>query len=107
MVILATAGIAIVQSASVHISSQSRLQALNYAQWVASNQLNQLLITKTWPIKDNQKGSVEMAGQSWHWQQNKLKTAYGDDLISVTISVYADDNYKEYITELTTYMSKP
>lgn len=107
MVILATAGIAIVQSASVHITNQDRLKQNTFATWVASNKLNELLIVKKWPIKNNERGSSELAGQEWFWQVSRLKTAYGDDLVAVTVEVYADEARKEYVTELTTYMSKP
>ncbi|MER2492402.1 type II secretion system minor pseudopilin GspI [Catenovulum sediminis] len=107
MAILATAGVAVVQSASVHINNQTRLQQHMFAGWVASNRLNELLIEKKWPVEKGKKGEMELAGQEWFWQQKVLKTAFGEDLVAVKIEVFSDANYENYITEQITYLSKP
>ncbi|MCU4674389.1 type II secretion system minor pseudopilin GspI [Catenovulum sp. 2E275] len=107
MAILATAGVAIVQSSSVHISNQDKLQQVMMANWIASNRLNTILIEREWPVQNSQKGEAEMAGATWYWQQKRVKTNFGDELVAVTISVYQDADYQEYITELTSYIGKP
>ncbi|WP_017444451.1 type II secretion system minor pseudopilin GspI [Gayadomonas joobiniege] len=105
--ILATAGVAVVQSSSVHINNQARLQEHAMASWVASNQLNQLLMAQNWPIKKGQKGESEIGGRNWYWQLDVLKTAFGDELVAVKVLVYSDAERQDYVTEMTTYLSKP
>lgn len=107
MAILATAGVAIVQSSSVHINNQDRLQQLMLGNWVANNQLNTLLIEKEWPVKKNKKGDAEMAGATWYWQQKVVETSFGEELVAVTVSVYSDAGYESYVTEMTSYIGKP
>ncbi len=107
LAILATAGVAVVQSSSVHINNQDKLQQLMLANWVANNQLNTLLIEKKWPVQKNKKGDMEMAGATWYWQQKVAKTSFGEELVAVTVSVYQDRDYQEYVTELTSYIGKP
>ena len=107
LAILATAGVAIVQSSSLHISNQDKLQQVMLANWVANNQLNSLLIERKWPVQNNKKGDMEMAGTNWYWQQKVVKTTFGDELVAVTVSVYTDSGYQDYVTELTGYMGKP
>lgn len=105
--ILATAGVAVVQSSSVHINNQSRLQEHAIASWVASNQLNVFLMAQSWPLKKGQKGQSEIAGREWYWQIDILKTAFGDELVAVKVLVYSDPERENYITEMTTYLGKP
>ena len=107
LALLATAGVAVVQSSAVHINSQDRLKNHIFATWVASNRLNQLQLDKEWPIKNGHKGDMELAGHTWYWQQKVVKTAFGDEMVAVRIEVYSDESYKQFVTEQMTYMGKP
>ena len=107
LALLATAGVAVVQSSAVHINSQDRLKNHIFATWVASNRLNEIQLEKSWPVKNEQKGDMELAGHSWYWKQKVVKTAFGDEMVAVRIEVYSDESYKNFVTEQMTYMGKP
>ncbi|EWH11235.1 general secretion pathway protein I [Catenovulum agarivorans DS-2] len=107
LALLATAGVAVVQSSAVHINSQDRLKNHIFATWVASNRLNEIQLENVWPVKAGHKGDVELAGHTWYWQQKVVKTAFGEEMIAVRVEVYRDAGYQEYVTELMTYIGKP
>ena len=54
--------------------NSSRLSNKAFAQWVGSNQIAKLKITKAWPKFDEVKGETEMASQEWKWVQKTIKT---------------------------------
>ncbi|WP_394222269.1 type II secretion system minor pseudopilin GspI [Alteromonas gracilis] len=106
MSIFALAGIAILKSASEHLSSVGKIEAITFANWVASNRLNQLQLDPTWPPKNNAKGSMEMADRTWYWKQTVTKTN-DNDLRSVTIFVGEDETHNNSVTSVVTFVAKP
>lgn len=106
LVIFSLAGAAVVKATSDHINSVSRIQDVTMATWVANNHINQLLMTERWPIKNNQKGSVEMANRTWYWQQQVAATN-DDTLKQVTIQISLTEDYKSNVTSVTTFIAKP
>ena len=105
LAIFAMTGTAVMKAASDHLSAVSQLEEMTIATWVANNRLTQLQIKSQWPPKDNRKGSVEMAGRTWYWQQSVLKTN-DDELRAVEVSVGLDDSYQQRITSVTSYLSR-
>lgn len=106
LLIFALTGTAILKAAGDHLSSVGQIESVTFANWVASNRLNQLQLETTWPPKNNLKGSMEMADRTWFWQQKVTKTNDAD-LRSVTISVSEDQNYASSVTSVTTFVAKP
>ena len=106
LLIFALTGTAILKAAGDHLSSVGQIESVTFANWVASNRLNQLQLETTWPPKNNLKGSMEMADRTWFWQQNVTKTNDAD-LRAVTITVGEDKNYVSTVTSVTTFVAKP
>ena len=74
MAVFAIAGVALLGVADNNYRHISHLEEQMFANWVASNQLVEVSLDKTWPPKNNRKGKVEMAGRTWYWQQKVIKT---------------------------------
>jgi general secretion pathway protein I len=107
MFIFAVAGAAIIKTTTEHISSVGKLEEMTFATWVANNQLTRasLKSSKTWPPKNNERGSVDMLDRTWYWQQEVQSTS-DDDLKAIIITVGNDPEYKGSIISVTTYVAK-
>ncbi|GFD70056.1 hypothetical protein KUL106_33190 [Alteromonas sp. KUL106] len=106
LLIFALTGTAVLKAAGEHLSSVGQIESITFANWVASNRLNQLQLDNTWPPKNNLKGTMEMADRTWYWQQTVAKTN-DNDLRAVTVSVGEDENYRSSVTSVTTFVAKP
>ena len=106
LLIFALTGTAVLKAAGEHLSSVGQIESVTFANWVASNRLNQLQLDTTWPPKNNLKGTMEMADRTWYWQQTVAKTN-DNDLRAVTVSVGEDQSYKSSVTSVTTFVAKP
>lgn len=106
LLIFALTGTAVLKAASDHLQGVGQLEDITFATWVANNRLNQLQYSTTWPPKNNQKGSEEMAGREWHWQQKVIK-AQDKNLRAVEVSVSSDDNHEYPVTSVLSYIAKP
>ena len=104
MVILAVAGIAIITSSSSHIRIQSFLQKNLFTQWVASNRLAEIKLERKWPIDNNKRGSMKLAGEEYHWQQSIQKTN-DKNMVKVDVAVYENEDYESSILSLSTYIA--
>lgn len=105
MAIFAIAGVALVSTADTHFRNLSHLETKMMANWIASNQLVETSLVHKWPIKNNKKGKVELAGRDWFWVQKVLKTN-DKNMSAVTIEVRLDESEKSSISYLTTYLAK-
>ncbi len=105
LLIFALTGSAILKAAGDHLSSVGQVEEITFANWVASNRLNQLQRETSWPPKKKQ-GSMEMADRTWYWQQQVTKTN-DDALRAVDISVGLDPEYGSSLTTVTTFVAKP
>lgn len=106
LLIFALTGTAVMKAASEHIRGLGELEAITFATWVANNRLTQMQIDRQWPPKNKQKGSVEMAGQTWYWQQEVQKTT-DSDLRQIEVFVGLDEQYQSSVTSVVTYLAKP
>lgn len=106
LAIFAITGTAVMKAASDHLSAVGQIEEITFATWVANNRLTQLHVKTPWPPQNNRKGSVEMGGRTWHWQQSVLKTN-DDELRAVEVIVGLDESYQNSVTSVTTYISKP
>ncbi|MCH2056647.1 MAG: type II secretion system minor pseudopilin GspI [Thalassotalea sp.] len=104
--IFAIAGVAILGTAQNNLESLGALEQKSVAGWVAANQLTAASLNQQWPPKNNVKGKVEMAGSTWFWQQKVVRTQ-DNDLRQVTIEVRKNEDDKQALTELVTFIAKP
>ncbi|WP_082768935.1 type II secretion system minor pseudopilin GspI [Paraglaciecola hydrolytica] len=105
LLIFAVTGSAILKAAGDHLSSVSIIQDMTFATWVANNRLTELQLSKTWPPKNNEKGSEEMADRTWYWSQRVEKTI-DEDLLLVEVTVSNNEQRNGSVTSVTSYLAK-
>lgn len=105
MAVFAIAGVALLNAAQNNFNNLSRLEQTTIANWVAANQLTAVSLNKTWPPKNNLKGSVEMAGGEWFWQQVVVRTT-DKSMRAITIEVRQQERDEKPIASLTTYIAQ-
>jgi general secretion pathway protein I len=106
MAILAVAGVAVTRASSQNLNSLIILKQVTYGSWVAENRLVELQLEDKWPPANNKKGKVEMAGAQWYWQQKVEKVA-DKSMRKVTILVREQEDDKEPIYQLSTFLGDP
>ena len=105
--ICAMAGIASMQVAGEHINHLSTLEQQTYASWVAENRLVEIVAKgDDWSGKNGERGQEEIAGHAWYWQQKIIATTAGSSFVKVTVEVYSDEELKNSLYELSTYVNK-
>ncbi|TWX71112.1 type II secretion system protein GspI [Colwellia demingiae] len=105
MAVFAIAGVALLGVADNNYRHISHLEEQMFATWVASNQLVEVSLDKTWPPKNNRKGKVEMAGRTWYWQQKVIKTA-NKELRAVNMQVRLNEDDELVSASLKTYLAQ-
>ena len=105
MAVFAIAGVALLGVADNNYRHISHIEEQMFANWVASNQLVEVSLDKTWPPKNNRKGKVEMAGRTWYWQQKVSKTA-NKELRAVNMQVRLNEDDELVIASLMTYLAQ-
>jgi general secretion pathway protein I len=105
LMIFAVTGSAILKAAGDHLSGVRIIQDITFATWVANNRLTALQLEKSWPPKNNAKGSQEMADATWYWSQRVEKTV-DEDLLLVEVSVSREEGSKNSVTSVSTYIAK-
>lgn len=106
MVIFAITATAVLKATGEHLNSVGQIEEITFASYVANNRLTEVHLESNWPPKNKQKGSEEMAGRTWYWQQQTLKTS-DKDLLAIEVSVSLDPQYGSRITSVTSYLAKP
>jgi general secretion pathway protein I len=105
MAVFAIAGVALLGIADNNYRHISHLEEQMFANWIASNQLVEVSLDKSWPPKNNRKGKVEMAGRTWHWQQKVVKTA-NKEMRELTMEVRLDEDEELVSASLVTYLAQ-
>lgn len=105
MAVFAIAGVALIASTSTHFTNLSVLETKMLANWVASNQLVEASLEQSWPLKNNKKGKVELAGREWFWQQKIAKTN-DKNMSQVSIEIRLKETDKLSLSSLSTYVIK-
>jgi general secretion pathway protein I len=106
MAVFAIAGVALLGVADTSTRSLGQLEQKILANWVASNQLVETRLEQKWPPKNNKKGSVELAGHLWHWQQKVIKTT-DKQMRALVMEVRLDEKQEQAVASLTTYVASP
>jgi len=105
MAVFAIAGVALLGVADNNYRHINHLEEQMFANWVASNQLVEVSLDKTWPPKNNRKGKVEMAGRTWYWQQKVIKTT-NKELRAVNMQVRLNEDDELVSASLMTYLAQ-
>ncbi|MGB1262105.1 MAG: type II secretion system minor pseudopilin GspI [Cognaticolwellia sp.] len=106
MAVFSIAGIAILGTADTNARNLGYLESKIIANWVASNQLVEATLDKSWPPKNNKKGKVELAGQEWLWQQKVIKTT-DKNMRAIVMEVRLEEKELSALGQLMTYVAKP
>lgn len=105
MAVFAIAGVALLSTANTNLINLNAFEEKIIASWVASNQLVETKLINNWPPENNDKGSVEISGQTWFWQQKAAKTA-DDDLRQLTVEVRIAEDDDNSIASLVTFVTR-
>jgi len=105
MAVFAVAGVALLGVADNNYRHISHLEEQMFANWVASNQLVEVSLDKTWPPRNNRKGKVEMSGRTWYWQQKVVKTA-NKEMRGLTMEVRLNEDDELVTASLMTYLAQ-
>ncbi|QOL26592.1 type II secretion system minor pseudopilin GspI [Thalassotalea sp. LPB0316] len=106
MALFAIAGVALLGTAGNSSGNLLYLQQKTYANWVASNQLTEAVLSEQWPPQNNKKGKLELAKRDWFWQQKVLKTT-DNNLRAIIIEVRLKENDELPSASMMTYVAKP
>lgn len=98
LVIFSTAALALMNSVSLNVRFTHGLADTLQASWVAENQLAEAQLSKSDFPDAEEQGMETMGGRSWHWRQQRVKTA--DNGWASAIRVYAEDDESQPVISL-------
>ncbi|TAA46073.1 type II secretion system minor pseudopilin GspI [Corallincola spongiicola] len=105
LAIFASAAISLAQATTGHINSLFYLEQSSMATWVASNRMTEIALEKEWPKLSVTRGTMEMAGHTWHWTQQGLETP-DKELRGVRVEVFYEEKDKSPLASVVSYRSK-
>lgn len=105
LAVFAVAALAVMKSASEHLSGLSWLEEKTLATWVAENQLVQLKLEKSWPTERWVEGQSELGGQTWHWRYRGQATTDARFRL-IEVEVRDAPGAASPVTLLRTYINK-
>ncbi len=105
LVIIAISLGALLSSSGTQARNASYLKQKTLAHWVAMNEMNELLLKKTYPDLGDKKGKTDMAGHTWYWIRTTKET---EDKSSrqIMFTVYSDKIRQHNLTRLIAYVSR-
>lgn len=106
LLIFSLTATAVMRAATEHLRGVAVLEDMTFATYVANNRVTQISLEEKWPLQNGLKGTQELAGRTWHWQQTITKTQEAN-MLSVAVSVSLDSAGQEVITTITTFVANP
>ena len=106
LAVIAIGLVAVIAVAARSGRVDSELQQQTFASWVASNQIERMLLSPKWPAVGDSNGKITLAGQDWEWKATVAKTQ-DPDLRRVTISVATEENPDDSVTKLIGFLGRP
>ena len=104
LVILASAGLAVMQAASQSLNNQSYLQQKTFDTWIASNRLAELKLEEKWPSSSWAKEEVQFSGTTWYLRYQTVATSNSSfKALDIEVSDKKDGKALSYIR---TYIAK-
>jgi len=104
--ILAFALSALVRMTGESTNTLSYLEKKTYAQWVATNKLNEIESTMAWPAVGRSQGQENMAGLTWYWEL-KVSNTESKDLRRLDINVKQNKQDDDPVYKLTAFNNRP
>ncbi|MBE1300456.1 MAG: type II secretion system protein GspI [Alteromonadaceae bacterium] len=104
--IFALTATSIMKAAGDHLQGIAVLEEATFSNWVADNRLQQVVIEDVWPPQNNKRGTMEMAGRTWYWQQ-VVSATQDKELRQVEIIVTTDQKGENVATSLVTFVANP
>lgn len=104
--IFALSATAIMKAASDHLNGLDTLENMTFANWVANNELNNLLVEQQWPPENNLRNSVEMGGATWYIRHEVTQTQ-DVELRQIEVFVAQDEQMDNIVTSLVTFVANP
>ena len=95
----------LLNSSGTQARNASYLKQKTLAHWVAMNEMNALLLKKTYPELGDKQGKTDMAGHTWYWIRTTKKTEDKNSR-QVTFTVYSDKIRQHNLTRLIAYASR-
>lgn len=105
LVVFAIAGLAVMKTASEHLSGLSYLEQKTLATWVVQNQLVQQRLEDKWPSDSWVEGDEEMAGQRWYWRYRGVATA-DSNFKALDLEVRTAPKSESPVAMMRTYVSR-
>jgi general secretion pathway protein I len=103
--VFAIAGLAVMKTASEHLSALNYLEQKTLATWVVENQLVQQTLEKTWPSDSWVTGEEQLAGQTWYWRYRGVTTS-DNNLKALDMEVRTDSKADSPVATIRTYISR-
>lgn len=104
--IFALSATAIMKAASDHLNGLDTIENMTFANWVANNELNNLIVEQQWPPENNRRNSVEMAGVTWYIRHEVTQTQ-DPELRQVEVFIAQDEQMDNVVTSLITFVANP
>ncbi len=105
LTIIAISLSALLSASGAQANNVTYLKQKTLAHWVAVNELTQIQISHDFPDVGDKKGHTPMANNDWYWIRTTKKTE-DKSTRQVTLTVYADKDYKKNLTVLTGYANR-
>lgn len=105
MAVFAIAAVAVTKSLGDQMANMPILEERTLAQWVADNQMVDARLAEGFPPLGSHNGQEEMAGKTWYWKREVVKTA-DKNFRMIRISVSDTDKFKRVITKVSSYVFK-
>ncbi|MDF0534572.1 type II secretion system minor pseudopilin GspI [Shewanella yunxiaonensis] len=103
MAVFAVAAVAITKSIGDQAANLPILEEKTLAQWVADNQMVEARLQESFPTLGTKEGHVDMAGKTWYWRKEVVKTT-DDKFRMIRISISDTDKYQRIITKVSSYV---
>ncbi|QSX30245.1 type II secretion system minor pseudopilin GspI [Shewanella cyperi] len=105
MAVFAIAAVAMIQSIGDQMANMPVMEQRTLAQWVADNQMVEARLVKGFPAVGKKEGDTELAGQTWYWRLEAIKTT-DENFRLLKVSVSDDDRFKRIVAEVSSYVRK-
>lgn len=107
LVILAVGMSALVKAAGSNTVNAAYLKNKTFAQWIAANKANEILIQHQWPATGTQSGRIFYADVEWFWKV-KTSNTQDKDIRRIEVSVQLEsERDAEPLTNLAAFIGKP
>ncbi|MFQ6372257.1 type II secretion system minor pseudopilin GspI [Shewanella sp. YIC-542] len=103
LAVFAIAAVAITKSIGSQVANLPILEEKTLAQWVADNQMVEARLQEAFPTLGTKEGNVELAGKTWYWRQEVIKTT-DEKFRMIRVSVSDSDRYQRIITKVSSYV---